>query len=180
MRTLPKPFGHFGEFVKCLNHEINASSMSSRAFVFLYTQSCNYMLQRYKRIHPKKSNASSCPVPEITDSRFIVYAFKRRFLPVWESLNRGFRGLVVSSRAFVFLYTQSCNYILPLYKRIHPKKRNASSCHSVRLYFCTPILQIFYPYTNQVGASRVFLRYDPPFPKITQIRQRLIQIETFV
>ncbi len=31
--------------------------------------------------------------PEIPKSRFIVYAFKRRFVPVWASLNRWFRGL---------------------------------------------------------------------------------------
>ncbi len=32
-------------------------------------------------------------VPEIPESRFIVFAFKRRFVPVCASLNRGFRGL---------------------------------------------------------------------------------------
>ena len=35
------------------------------------------------------------PVSEIPESRFIVYALKRRFLPVWASYNRGFRGLIV-------------------------------------------------------------------------------------
>jgi hypothetical protein len=39
--------------------------------------------------------AAAWPVTEIPDSRFIVYAFKRRFMSVWASLNRGFRGLCV-------------------------------------------------------------------------------------
>ncbi len=33
--------------------------------------------------------------PEIPESRFIVYASNRRFGPVWASLNRGFRGLII-------------------------------------------------------------------------------------
>jgi hypothetical protein len=33
-------------------------------------------------------------VPEIPESRFIVFAFKLRFVPACASLNRGFRGLV--------------------------------------------------------------------------------------
>ena len=40
------------------------------------------------------SRTHTMPDPEIPDSRFIVYASKRRFVPVCASLNRGFRGLV--------------------------------------------------------------------------------------
>jgi hypothetical protein len=40
------------------------------------------------------------PVPEIPESRFIVFAFKRRFVPACASLNRGFRGLVYPDDAF--------------------------------------------------------------------------------
>ena len=39
------------------------------------------------------SRTHTMPDPEIPDSRFIVYASKRRFVPVCTSLNRGFRGL---------------------------------------------------------------------------------------
>ncbi len=36
-----------------------------------------------------------CTVPEIPESRLNVYACKRRFLSVWASYNRGFRGLLL-------------------------------------------------------------------------------------
>ncbi len=38
-------------------------------------------------------DAISRAVPEIPESRFIIWTSKRRFVPVWASLNRGFRGL---------------------------------------------------------------------------------------
>ncbi len=37
-------------------------------------------------------------VPEIPESRFIVFAFKRRFVPACASLNRGFQGLIRTFR----------------------------------------------------------------------------------
>jgi len=37
-------------------------------------------------------------VPEIPEYRFIVHAFRRRFLLVWASYNRGFRGLPTHSQ----------------------------------------------------------------------------------
>jgi hypothetical protein len=42
--------------------------------------------------------ATPQPVPEIPESRFIVFAFKLRFVPARASLNRGFRGLAPTHR----------------------------------------------------------------------------------
>ncbi len=91
----------------------------------------------------RKRNASSCHRVRLYFCTHILQIF---YLYTNASIRKKKR-IVVSSRAFVFLYTHLAK-ILPLYKRIHPKKATSSSCHRVRLYFCTHILQIFYLYTN--------------------------------
>ncbi len=42
----------------------------------------------------RTESGEMCAVPEIPDSRLFILTSKRRFVPVWASLNRGFRGLV--------------------------------------------------------------------------------------
>jgi hypothetical protein len=39
---------------------------------------------------------------------------------------------------------------------VHPEKRNASSCHRVRWYFCKPILQIFYKRIHPKKSTAVY------------------------
>jgi hypothetical protein len=60
------------------------------------------------------------PDPEIPESRLLVLTLTQRFVPVWTSLNRAFRGLHVAS---IF-----CNHLAKLIQKIiaHPKKTNTS------------------------------------------------------
>jgi hypothetical protein len=86
-------------------------------------------------------------VPEIPESRFIVFAFKRRFVPACASLNRGFRGL------------HACAFVLQLanfykYKRIitQPTESNASHRGVVILcvWICITACKLF---TNTKASS---------------------------
>ncbi len=116
--------------------------MSSRAFEVLLTHLAN-ILPLYKRIHPEKSNASSsCHRVRLYLCKPILQKFYNH--PEKKATHR--RHVIACVCIFV---SPSCKYFTPIQTHPSRKKSNASSsCHRVRLYFCTPILQIFYPYTN--------------------------------
>ncbi len=73
--------------------------------LLFYSDSCVCIFVKYLKMGLQKYKRTRwVPVPEIPDSRFIIYALKRRFMPVWASLNRGFRGLAMTRRCVAFLF----------------------------------------------------------------------------
>jgi hypothetical protein len=74
-------------------------------------------------IPEKPTHHMLLPVPEIPESRFIIFPFKRRFMPSCASFNRGFRGLV----ATIF-----CNHLA---KFMLPKRRFSKAEPTFRTVF---------------------------------------------
>jgi hypothetical protein len=92
------------------------------------------MLQ--KIIASQKNQHIASDVATSPESLLLVLTSKRRFVPVWTSLNRGFLGLV----ATIF-----CNHLAKLLQKIIASHKNQHIASHVATIFCNHLAKFPHP-----------------------------------